>query len=655
MKVGLVQINNSYSGQNYLPLSVGLLQAYCQRHLAPGDCEFLLPVYSRIPVERIVAQVEEADIVFFSTYVWNFRISLESAKLLKERKPEIVIVFGGPHVPDRDVEAYHQRYPFIDLACHGEGEAVALSILRNFAQRRWDQISSLSYRAPDGQVMQNPRTLRIKDMSAIPSPYLEGVFEPLLQAHRQEHWIVLWETNRGCPFSCTFCDWGSATQSKVYTFDLERLQQEVEWFAKHRIEYVFCCDANYGILPRDLEITRSVVEVKKKTGYPHAFSVQNTKNATERAYQVQKMLSDAGMNKGVTIALQSMDPETLRSIKRSNISLESYQELQRRFVRDGVETYTDMILGLPGETYDSFAEGVSTVIENGQHNRIQFGNLSILPNAEMGDPEYQRQYGMVTVETQTINMHGSLAESERDEISETQLLVIATHTMPKEDWVRTRAFAWMSAFLHFDKVFQIPLVLVHEIASVSYRELIEIFSERDLRDFPVLSWIQSFFREKAREIQQGGSEFVESKQWLDIWWLTDEFVLIKLAAEGKLGQFYEEAEQAVGRFLKERFLELPADLLKEAVLYNRSLLKMPFQTEDLFLDLSYNIREFHRSVLEGRPIPIEKGCFRYRIDRTGATWSGWEEWCRQVVWYGNKKGAYWYGNNNVEPQLAGHY
>ena len=53
LKVGLVQINNSFSGQNYLPYSVGLLQAYVQKHAAdPDRYDFLLPVYKRMPVRR---------------------------------------------------------------------------------------------------------------------------------------------------------------------------------------------------------------------------------------------------------------------------------------------------------------------------------------------------------------------------------------------------------------------------------------------------------------------------------------------------------------------------------------------------------------------------------------------------------------------------
>ncbi len=651
-KIGLIQINNSFSGQNYLPYSAGLLQAYALKNLKnPGDYEFMLPLYRRMPVEEAVEKLKGVHAAFFSTYVWNIRVSLEIARRLKELRPETVIIFGGPQVPNR-IDGFLRKNPFVDIAAHGEGERIFVSLLENLPEARWDRVPSISY-FQEGRLVQTPKVDRLKDLSTVPSPYLERVFDPLMQANPQEKWIVLWETNRGCPFSCTFCDWGSAVASKVFAFDLDRLRRETDWFADKKIEFIFCADANFGILPRDLDIVRHVADVKSKRGFPHALSVQNTKNATERAYQVQSILAQAGLNKGVAISLQSTDPETLKAIKRDNISLKSYAELQRRFTRDGVETYSDMILGMPGETYDSFAGGVSDLIQGGQHNRIQFNNLSILPNAEMGDPEYQAKYGMETVESKIINVHGSLAEEE--EVSETQELVIATRSMPREEWVRTRAFSWMAAFLYFDKVLQIPLTVLHESCGAGYRELIELFSEGDLRRYPILMEIQTFFREEARKIQQGGPEYVQSKEWLNIWWPADEYILIKLCTENRIDAFYAEAERALEEFLGERFTVPPAPLLHEALLFNCNLLKRPFLSSDLELELSYNHWEFYHSVLRGTPVALELHPTKYRIDRTSQKWSTWEDWCREVVWYGNKKGAYLYGTIASASELAGHY
>lgn len=654
LTVGLVQINNSFSGQNYLPLSVGLLQSYVQEYAwDSGRYEFLMPIYSRRPISAMLDHLIGSDVVAFSTYVWNIRISLELARRIKERNPETLIIFGGPQVPDNG-EDFLRQNPFIDVVCHGEGEQVFLNLLELYPSGAWGKVPSISYLKKDSSFVHRPRASRIDDLATIPSPYLKQVFEGLIQANPQESWLILWETNRGCPFSCTFCDWGSATAAKVYSFDMERLSREVDWFAKHQIEFVFCCDANFGILPRDLEIAEYIAKTKLESGYPHALSVQNTKNSTERAYKVQKLLSDAGLNKGVTISLQSVDSNTLESIKRQNISTASFQELQHRFTRDGVETYTDLILGLPGESYDSFVDGVSYVIENGQHNRIQFNNLSILPNAEMGDPEYQKRHGMVTVQSGIFNIHGSLEEVD-EEVLEIQELVIATDTMPKEDWVRARAFCWMAGLLHFDKVLQIPIILLHEAGSLSYRELIEAFMEESTDSFPTLAEIRSFFIEKAIDIQQGGSEYSQSREWLNIGWPADEYILIKLCTEEKLAGFYQEADEMLSRLLKEKFIDLPHSLLDEAIRLNHSLLKLPFQVENLPFKASYNTWEFYQSVLIGTPLPLEEQECIYQINRTEVTYASWEDWCREVIWYGNKKGAYIYGNNLVERQLAGHY
>jgi radical SAM superfamily enzyme YgiQ (UPF0313 family) len=655
LRVSLVQINNSFSGQNYLPYSAGLLQAYADKNARhPERYQWALPIYSRIAVAQAVEQLKDADVVGFSTYVWNIRISLEIARRLKKLKPDMLIVFGGPQVPDRS-EAFLREHRFIDLAVHGEGEAVFLCILENFPSRTFEQVPSISFVRPDDSFQVNPRAERLHDISVIPSPYLGGIFDSLMTANPQEKWLILWETNRGCPFKCTFCDWGSAIAAKVSQFDLQRLLKEVDWFADKKIEFIFCCDANYGMLKRDYEITKYVADTKQRLGYPRALSVQNTKNGTDRAYRVQKLLSDAGLNKGVAIALQSVDEHTLEAIKRENISTESFQELQRRFTRDRVETYSDLILGLPGETYDSFADGVARVIDNDQHNRIQFNNLSILPNAEMGDPEYQKKYGMVTVQTKIINIHGSLKETEEEEIYEVQDLVVATASMPHADWVRTRAFCWMAALLHFDKVMQIPVVLVRDLCDIGYREIFEAFLGTRADRYPVIADIKRFFNDKARDIQEGGAEYCHSAEWLDIFWPADEYILIKLCVEGKLDRFYEEAESLLAELIAAHSAALPRELLHEAVKLNRQLIKLPFQRNDIEVETAHNIWEFYRAALVGERVPLEERACVNRIRRSQAVYESWTDWYREVIWYGNKKGAYLYGNDAAERELAGHY
>ncbi len=646
IKIGMVQINNSFSHQSYFPYSVGILQACIQEYLEePDNFKFLLPIYAKIPVKIAAQRLLDADIVCFSAYVWNIIISLKIAEEIKKHKPEIVVVFGGPQVPNRDTEYFLRLNPFIDIACLGEGETIFPSILENYNQRDWEKVPSIAYVNEAGKFVQTPKCSRISDLDKIPSPYLRGVFDPLMEENPETDWVALWETNRGCPFSCAYCDWGSATKNNVYAYDIERLFREIDWFSKKRIEFVFCCDANFGILNRDIEIVKHFAENKRRYGYPKAFSVQSTKNFTEETYEIYKIMSDAGLNKGVSLSLQSLNKETLKNIGRSNVSLEVFKRVQEKLTALNTETFTDLILGLPSETYDSFSNGASSVIENGQHNRIQFNNLSILPNAQMGDPQYQKKFGFNIIETKIINIHGSLNGS--GQIYERQQLVVGTNTMPKAEWIRARVFGWMASLLHFNKVLQVPFIILNKNFGISFRDLVEIFTEVE-NSLVLLSEIRSFFINKADSIQNGGVEFCESKKWLNIWWPADELILIKLCAENKLSEFYKEAEYILSNYLEEQNIVGYQTILKESIHLNQNLMKLPFQEKDRGVHLSYNLWDVYYAALRGIDLALEKGDYSYKIDCAAFKWSSWEDWCREVIWYGNKKGAYIYNCKAVD-------
>ena len=642
MKIGLVQINSSFSGQAYFPYSVGLLQAYVQFHMKDADhLEFLLPVFRRTPVKETVQSLRPADLVFFSTYVWNIRISLEIARCLKKDKPDMRIVFGGPQVPDHARE-FLTDHPWVDVVVHGEGEATALELVRCNGKRSCRLVEGISFFDDRGVFRYNGKRCRIEDLTNLPSPYLADTFAPLMDAFPSQRWIALWETNRGCPFSCTFCDWGSSVHSRVYRFSMARLRREVEWMSKHRIEFIFCCDANFGLLSRDEQIVQHVVELKKKHGYPCALSVQNTKNSTQRTFEIQRVLSEGGLNKGVTLSVQSLDPTTLLNVRRRNISLSTYHDLQVMFTRAGIETYTDIIIGLPGETYDTMVDGINVLIANGQHNRIQFNNLSILPNSTMGDLAYQQNHQMWVVTTDLINVHGA-PEKTTTGIMEKQQLVVGTKDMPPQDWVRARAFCWMTALVYFDKLLQIPLLAVHHIYHIPFREMLERFTLADNARFPVIAAIQQFFIEKGQRIQNGETEYCHLPEHLNIFWPADEFMLIKLIKENQIDTFYHEAHKMLIEIVGNETADA-GEIVREAVLLNQNMLKRPSQYSDIELPLSYNIWDFYQGCLRGENTKLQQGRFDYLVDRTATIWESWEDFCREVIWYGNKKGAYLYPN-----------
>jgi len=463
------------------------------------------------------------------------------------------------------------------------------------------------------------------------------------------HYPILWETNRGCPFRCTFCDWGSNTAAKVTKFELDRLYQEVDWFQQNNVDYIFCCDANFGMLKRDVEIAQYIADVKSKYGNPRTVFVQSTKNATERAYETQRILHEAGLGKGVALSMQSMDAHTLENIKRDNISLETYWEMQRRFSKIGVETYTDLIIGLPGETYDSFADGVDLLISQGQHNRINIQNLAILPNAEMGVPEYIKSFGMELVKSKIGVIHGSNKELD-DDVLEEQELVIATDSMGREDWVRARVYGYIAGLFMFDKLCQLPIIIAHKQTGINYRNILEGIAKADEDRFPIVREIVDSLQDTAESIQQGGPVFQFSKKFLGINWHPNEIVFMRLFDEGMTDQFYEE----FGRLLQSIIVGNDCDplddtLLDDALLLNRSLFKYPFVDQDLELDLTFNVWSFYKSIRQGDLIDLVRENERVLIDRTSEQWHDFDQWCREVVWYAYTKGAYFYPCTVIDP------
>ncbi len=683
IKIGFAQVNNSFSEQCYLPLSIGMLQAYAQKHLTySGDYEFLAPVYTFMRIEEAAEFLSDADIVGFSTYIWNFENSLAIARELKRRKPEAVIIFGGPQVPDSKkqfrrirtadlnseeilrkrmnfTEDFHRINPFIDIAVHGEGERVFKMILEQMAiDDCYDKsrIPSVSYFDANGNFHFNNKLERMNDqeLAEAPSPFTTNVFDKLMTIFPNQQWVLMYETDRGCPFQCTYCDWGGATEDRISRFLMEQIYGDTVWVGERKIPYIFLCNANYGILERDIQIAEYFAETKAKYGYLEAVSTQNSKNPKKHTIEALKILAQAGLNRVTVMSQQSLNPATLKAVRRDNMKLDEYYKMQKQLAAEGVYTMTDIILPMPEETYQSIIDGISTLITNGQHNHIQLNHLTILRNTEMGNPEYQERYGYEIVRTKIISHHGKRDDSISG-VEEYQELVVATNTMSREEWVKAWTFCWMTSLIYFNKLLQIPIITLHEYYGVPYGQALQAFVKKSSPsgELPILSEIYKFFANFARDIQAGRSgEYFHSEEWLDIYWPPEEYIFIKLCVENKIRAFYREAEMVMMQFM---IPDKPIEILLEALKLNESLIKLPFQNKDLKLNLNYNIWDVYRDVLLGGTADYKPGHYSYTIDRTTERWDSWSEWCQKMVWYCNRRGAYLYGNKNSHRETAGHH
>jgi tRNA A37 methylthiotransferase MiaB len=640
--------NSMAASLAYLPHSAGVLQVYAQQHAHDAKLlRFLLPLYKRLPIGKAVDHLGTADIVGISVYVWNIQFSLSLARELKRRRPDVLIVMGGPQVPDYP-EEFLRANRFIDVVCHGEGERTFVEILGRRHTRCWEGVLSTSYLTSGGRLIVNERRPRMTELDEIPSPMLGGVYEDLMQSEPEQQWLATWETNRGCPFACTFCDWGSATASKVSRYSESRLFDEIEWLADHRIHHLFMCDANFGMLSRDADIAERLVDAYRRRGMYVAISVQNTKNRTDRSEQIQRIFKQSGVvSFGASISLQSVDRKVLKAIKRDNISLDAFDSLQKHYAKEGLETYSDLILGLPEETYRSFTQGVGQVIRNGQFNRIAFYECSVLPNAPMAAPTYRESFQIETVPIRLVHAHEPLINtySPHPEFID---IVVSTASMSCEEWVRARVFAYFAELLFFDRLLHVPLVLLGIGLGLQYVQLFEAFLDADPSDFPLTAATTQIFEKHVRSMLKGGPQYIPSEEWLSLWWPPDQYALIGLARGEALDAFYEEARLILTTCAENA--DADPRLVEDAVRLNRAMFALPFLLCDEEVETTYPIAEDYQAVLRGQEPILKPQPSACRVERSETVWMSWTDWCEDLVRRVFLRNYYLYPIKTFEPQ-----
>lgn len=643
----LVQVNNQYGNNVFLPYSVGLVQAYCQtikeinENFNFGDF-----IYLRHQPGATARRLDHPKIVGISCYIWNWEWNKALARSIKAYYPDCVIVLGGPQVPIRS-ETFFYQHPYVDLLVHYEGEVGFSEILLESLNDLPDytRLNGLSVRLGDNRCHQTLARERLTNLDGLPSPYLAGIFDPLMEAPYDFH--ASQETHRGCPYACTFCDWGSAVFTKVRSFSDTRLEMEFEWFGKNRIELLYNCDANYGLLRRDFALTEKLVATKQKFDFPKQFRAAYAKNSDEKIFKLAKVLNESQMSKGVTLSFQSLDPHTLDVIKRSNIKTADFAALMKMYHAAGIPTYTELIMGLPGETYDSFANGVDQLLEAGQHDGLNIYPCSVLPNSELADPSYVLEHGIRSVSMPMLLQHSSPAA---DAITEYNDIVVETKALTKEDYKKTFVFCWAVQSFHCLGLAQFLAVYLHSRFSLPYRAFLEELIEFAKANPKTLLGDEfQLVSDEVDKAVEGGGWGRLIPRFGKILWPTEEATFLNIICDKD--RFYREIEDFIRGLLTARGWELEEGLLSDLLKYQKHMIIDPLTPDRFIIELQFKLHDYfeaHRQGIASKLVK-ERNLLTITADQT---YSGdLELYAQHVVWYGRKSGRCRHKNVQQLPVL----
>lgn len=481
-KVSFVQPNFNWGPRNldiyFLPYSAGLLWAYANQFSEVQDnyCfgEF---VWRRDKISDVVKRLKDCSVVGFSTYIWNRKYNYELAKELKKANPDCLIVFGGPEVPVSKANLF-ELHPYMDVVILQEGEHSFYEVLKGNLEWPGMIVNKNGVRVSTGA------SSRFNDLTLIPSPYLTKVFDHLLVEFPNVIWNGTLESNRGCPYQCTFCDWGSLTYSKVKKYRLEQVFAEIEWFADNKTEHLTLTDANYGIFPeRDMLIAEKLSEQRRLKGFPKLFNTNWAKNQKQSVVDIISTLIAGGFNAGLTLSLQSSTEEVLKNIKRKNLETNKVKEVFELCDKKNIPCYTELILGLPGENLESWTDNFYNLYEAGNHTGIAVYQCQLIENAEMNIIQ-RKEFDMQSIQVKDYFEGGS--NDYVDDIVEDNAIVVSTKDMPLEDMIKAYMVAWFHKTFHIGGLTNHIARFMYKFADVGYKSFYSKFQKHIMKDLYII-------------------------------------------------------------------------------------------------------------------------------------------------------------------------
>lgn len=356
---------------NWLPYAAGCLISYCRSIEQINQYfEFLDPIYKALSHDDYHDLLSTVDILGLTCYVWNQAYNDQLAAYYKKIRPDGIVVYGGPQVPEdlEEKNQYDQR-DFLDYSIEGLGEIA-------FAEWLLDQ----------------PRSNDV--LFEMPTPYTDGVFTNLFDTG--ESFKVSFETNRGCPYRCAFCDWGGQAKSKLTRFEPEKIYKTIDYIYQHdNVNELEILDANFGIQQQDVDVIDYMIN--RQDHYNNSLRISYSglaKNGSKHLPIIlNKIFSQIPIDqRNLKISFQTHTPEVLKTINRSNIDNNRLLPLIDEYKQQNVPTTSEMIIALPGETADSWLRTLDYNYHKLGIDYVRTYVLHLVSNTDMSSNTYREQH-----------------------------------------------------------------------------------------------------------------------------------------------------------------------------------------------------------------------------------------------------------------------
>ena len=492
-----------------LPINIGYIASYCIKRFG-SKVDIKLFKY----IEELEKAINESppDILGLSNYVWSQNVSNEMFKLFTKKNPDGLKIWGGPNFPIDmpSQKKFFENFKDVDVYIPTDGEIGFSNLVEKALQVNTKEMRSKVLQEPiDGCMIKNPdgnllytiEGARIRNLDEIPSPYLTGILDHFFD----DKLVPMLQTNRGCPFLCTFCTDGRESVNQVNRFGKQRVKDELDYIAKHvkeDIHSLYISDLNFGMLPGDLETCNSIVEIQKKYHYPEKINATTGKNNQERIIESIKSLNGTML---MSMSVQSMDEQVLTNIKRANISAEKMVELSPTIHEYGVNTSGEIIMGMPGQSYASVLDTIRQLIY-GKVDDIIIHACMMLPGSEMATPAERSKWKLET-KFRILPMDFTVLGNGK-KICEIDEIVVGSKDMTFDDYLALRMIAFTLSIVNRATLFE-PLLKFLKQQKIDVSKLFfQMVEERKSAPKPVELMYDRFNKVTVDELYDSPEEII---------------------------------------------------------------------------------------------------------------------------------------------------
>lgn len=498
-----------------MPLGAGMIAAYCQKKLGP---EVSFEIFKK-PEELIKNFLaKSAKIIGFSNNLWNSDLSYNLAKEIKRIAPKTVIVFGGPNYPIENEERkkFLKQRPAIDFYVFGEGEESFYQLAKNLIENNFDVNKTKQAKLPNlhyflkKEFVCNESLGRL-DLKEIPSPYLAGLMDKFFD----DNFMPLIQTVRGCPFCCAYCCEGQNYFNRVYFRDPVQIEKELEYIAQRSKgnKNLNMADSNFGQYPQDIITARAIAKIREKYNYPQYIHVAAGKSNKEGVMEVARITKGAIR---LSASVQSTDPDVLANIKRVNVPLETLVKLAKVGKEIGSNTYSEIILALPGDTKKAHLRSIEDMV-NMDLSFIRCFTLMIFMGADLGTKETRKKFGMKTKFRILPRCFGAYQFGKKKiycvEIEE---VCVANKTLSFKDYLDCRVFSLTLEIFYNDHIMAELFAFLKKFDIKPYDILIKIHQKRNkMFSIGLEKLYDDFLKETKNELWDSSeklNKFAKSKK-----------------------------------------------------------------------------------------------------------------------------------------------